>query len=324
MHTEPRAARLFLLASRSPRPGERGRYAPLMNVDLNTIDALTIPKAESDTFEFKSSLISQDGLKKKLSAAASGFSNSGGGYFIAGVDDKTGDPDGGIPNQFGRTDLRDWVDQVVNKIEPRPNYEIKLIDDVQGRGTLNPDCSILVVGFNESRAAPHMATDGKYYLRAGAHTETARHYLLEAIWAKRYVQKPSLTHNFRRKPNVDKVQQLGVVNLTNSPALDVQIELTPEPPFFAQNAPDTFPLNISLIDQQNPFYFDVCPTIDAVDHFGNNIELIVKYSDMFGNAYELKKQLQVTDGASPLSIGKDALIRIADSTEQIRKHITKA
>ena len=26
MHTEPRVARLFLLASRSPRPGERGRY----------------------------------------------------------------------------------------------------------------------------------------------------------------------------------------------------------------------------------------------------------------------------------------------------------
>ena len=26
MHTEPRAARLFLLASRSPRPGDRCRY----------------------------------------------------------------------------------------------------------------------------------------------------------------------------------------------------------------------------------------------------------------------------------------------------------
>jgi hypothetical protein len=294
-----------------------------MIIDLNPIDALTIPKAESDTFEFKSSRVSQKDLKKKLAAAASGFANSGGGYFIAGVDDKTGDADGGIPNQIVRQDLRDWVDQIVNSIEPRPDYKIKLIDDTQGRGTLNADCSILIVGFNESRAAPHMSTDGKYYIRAGAHTETARHYLLEAIWAKRYVQKPSLIHNFRRKPNVDKVQQLGIVNLTNAPALDVQIELRPEPPLFAKIAAGTFPINVSLIDQQNPFYFDVCPSVDATEHFGDNIELNVNYSDMLGNNYEFTKQLQVTDGASPLSIGKDALIRIADSTEQIHKHITK-
>ena len=30
LHTEPRAARVFLLASRSPRPGERCRYHSFM------------------------------------------------------------------------------------------------------------------------------------------------------------------------------------------------------------------------------------------------------------------------------------------------------
>ena len=34
LHTEPRAARLYLLACRSPRPGERCRYPTTLQVAL--------------------------------------------------------------------------------------------------------------------------------------------------------------------------------------------------------------------------------------------------------------------------------------------------
>jgi len=289
-----------------------------MIIELSSFDATTIPAEESELFEFKSGLTTPKELKKKLAAAASGFSNSGGGYFIVGVD-ANGDADGGIGKQIARQDLRDWADQIVNNIEPRTDYEIKLIDDTKGRGVLNPDSCILVVGFNESSVAPHMSTDGKYYVRAGAHTETARHFLLEAIWSKRNSQKPRLTHAFRKKPNVARVKQLGIVNLTSSPALNVQIELTPEPPIFTRLAPNTFPINVSIIDQTNPFYFDVCPTVNAAEEFGEHTELNVTYEDMLGNEYLLHSSLEVKDGSSPLQVGTDPLVRIANGIDEIKK-----
>ena len=51
MHTEPRAARVFLLASRSPRPGDRCRYPALLNLHHATMtnnEDCTIDQLASD------------------------------------------------------------------------------------------------------------------------------------------------------------------------------------------------------------------------------------------------------------------------------------
>ena len=80
----------------------------------------TIPTAEDDLFEYKSSLTGDAKLAEKISAAASGFWNSGGGFFVAGVDG-AGNPDGGIAQTVGRQSRRDWVDQHLARIEPRGN-----------------------------------------------------------------------------------------------------------------------------------------------------------------------------------------------------------
>jgi predicted HTH transcriptional regulator len=138
----------------------------MATIDIETLDLSQLPSAEDDIFEFKQSGTSWDGLKKKLQCAASGFANSGGGYFIAGVD-ANGNADGGFTLKKGRQDLRDWVDQVVHDVVPAPKYDIKLIVDSGERGHINEDSAVLILYVHESNIGPHMAPDNHYYIRAG-------------------------------------------------------------------------------------------------------------------------------------------------------------
>ena len=88
---------------------------------LSTLDIANLPPSEDERFEFKSSRLDMNGLKEKLVRAGSGFSNSGGGIFIAGVDGG-GKPDGGIPKVVGRQSIRDWIDQALQLIAPQTSY----------------------------------------------------------------------------------------------------------------------------------------------------------------------------------------------------------
>lgn len=175
----------------------------MLQNNLENFDLTQLSKAEDDNFEFKSSLTSLDKLKEKLGWAVSGFANSGGGYFIAGINGN-GDADNGVPLKIGKQDLRDWVDNIVHNVEPPPRYDIKLIQNPQGRGTIQPNSAVLVVYIYESYVGPHMAPDGCYYIRAGAHTVPAKHFIVDAIWAKRHFSKPRLTHLFRLKPEKEQ------------------------------------------------------------------------------------------------------------------------
>ena len=156
-----------------------------------------LPSGETDEFEFKSSRIkNKDQLKDDICRAVSAFANSGGGTFVAGVDD-SGTPDGGLSIDIGNTKLCDWVDKVVLNVVPTPNYEIKFGVASDGRGRIDDDRKVLVVLVKESTIGPHMAHDNKYYIRAGTHTEPSRHFLVEAIWAKRHLLKPRIAHVVR-------------------------------------------------------------------------------------------------------------------------------
>lgn len=90
-------------------------------------DLMNIPSVESDAYEYKSSKVQLDNLKNKISVAASAFWNSGGGTFIAGVDD-SGVIDGGIPMNKGKQNIRDWADKAIKKTEPLGEYEILVIE----------------------------------------------------------------------------------------------------------------------------------------------------------------------------------------------------
>jgi hypothetical protein len=273
---------------------------------LSTFDLTQLPTEEDDEFEFKSSRTPQKDLKKKMGCAASAFANSGGGYFVAGVDDKTANADGGIPMEYGR-DLKAWTDQIIHGVQPVPEYHIKLIDDPAGRGTINPDRVVLVVRIEASDLAPHMGPEHRYYIRAGKHTVSARHFIVEALWAKRHFHKPRLTHVFRARPDYTEIIQLGIVALTDSPALNVRMGVTPigEPPHHMRSLEMDSPLEIGVIDRHTPFFFDVTTRHCADKKEIPDIQLCVNYQDLAGNAYKHERTISVIRSLFSLRFFRD-------------------
>src|SRR5271163_4647353 len=85
---------------------------------LEDKDLASLPSAEDDRHEYKSSLTKDSDIAEKIARAASGFWNSGGGLFVAGVNGK-GQPDAGIAVTVGRQSRRDWIDQTISRVLPR-------------------------------------------------------------------------------------------------------------------------------------------------------------------------------------------------------------
>lgn len=200
---------------------------------LDPVALSTLPIAEDDFFEFKSSLTNDARLAEKLTAAASGFWNSGGGFFLAGLD-RSGDPDGGISPAVGNQPRRDWVDQHLMRVEPRGQYTVVVVTSTHNRGRIDADKCVLVVGFQESADVPHMAPDKHYYVRAGAHTVKAGHFLVESLRARRTVTSPVLSVCLQQDSRNSRFVNLAIANLSGAPALDISVTVEPAPPLFQQ------------------------------------------------------------------------------------------
>jgi hypothetical protein len=289
-------------------------------IDLETFDLTQLPSAEDDYFEFKSSATPLPGLKEKLYHAVSGFANSGGGCFVAGVD-ANGNADGGFPLKIGRQDLRDWVDQIVHAVEPPPKYDIKLIDNSGERGSINSESVVILVCVHESHVGPHMSPDSHYYIRAGAHTVKAKHFIVDAIWAKRHFSKPRLTHLFRLKPEKEGVVQLGILTLTDSPTIDVMITIEPLPKAM-QSVESLFPLNIPVVDRHTPFFFDIAIFNNIKDQFGADTSIRVEYKDLSENNYVYEASMGIVGSLPPITIGNDNPAKMVQVLESIEKTLS--
>ncbi len=297
----------------------------MFEIDLESFDLTQLPITEDDYFEFKSSrTIDNDNklkeLNKKLSCAVSGFANSGGGCFIAGVDG-SGNADDGIPLKIGKQDLRDWVDNIVHQVEPCPRYDINILQNSCGKGIIKPDSAILMVLIYESYFGPHMAPDNHYYIRAGAHTVKAKHFIIDAIWAKRHFSKPQLTHLFRLKPGKENVVQLGILAITENPALNVEVTVIPLPETM-KNLEKLFPLKISLIDRQNPFFFDI--NLYGGRDFKEDVHLTIKYNDASANSYTYETIIEPKRSLPPVTIGNDNFGNAVKALEKIEKALLAA
>jgi hypothetical protein len=248
-----------------------------------------LPNAEDESHEYKSARISASDLRKELGLAGSAFWNTGGGMLVVGVDG-SGRADGGVEVAVGRQPLRDWVDQCCADVAPRAEYRVGIITDpTLGLGT---DRCILVVGFGESHAAPHMAPDHRYYIRAGAHTAPAPHFVVEALLARRGLSQPVLRPMLRHKPGVGYVIQLGIVAASNTPAVDVTIQL-PQPPPFLSRAQAPVALSVGVISPQAPFFFDVhVMTIGAA--YPGGFPVLLEYRDMAGRPFNATFDINVS------------------------------
>lgn len=256
----------------------------------------SIPESENDVYEYKSSLIRdlipksyeryKNSLREKIYRAASAFWNTGGGIFIVGVADNTGKIDGGVPRVIGKQKIRDWVDQVLAEVEPGGEYSVKVIEREKPDSLIEPDNVVLVIGFGESYTLPHMAPDNRYYVRAGAHTVAAGHYLVESMRSRRGLNQPMLRGLLKVHESKEGVIELVVLPLNETPALNVSINLDPIPNTLASYLGDKLPLKIPVIDQRNPFRMDMTTFRLKDEMFGETpVYLEIEYHDLIGKQF---------------------------------------
>lgn len=246
-------------------------------------DLSLLPNAEDELHEYKSSKIDDKSLIEKVTHAASAFWNSGGGLFVAGVDGE-GKPDGGLSPKVGRQSRRDWLDQVIAKVNPSGAHAIQsvVVDSASGN-------SVFLITFGVSENPPHMAPDNRYYIRAGAHTVAASHFLVEALFARRDRTTPIIKHSVRRKPTDRNIFVMGIFPINNAPALNVKINFDPIPEIFK---PNTLPLEIPVISRDVPFFFDLC-----FRDFSCTAD--VEFFDTLGNRYKEKFNVCTAKQAGP-------------------------
>jgi hypothetical protein len=286
--------------------------------------ATELPGAEDDRHEFKSSATPDGDLKRKVIQAASACWNSGGGIFVAGVDG-SGLPDGGISRQIGRQARRDWLDQAISEVQPRGVYAIAEIIDDGGGLNIGPAAAVYVIGFGTSEALPHMSSDKRYYIRAGAHTVAASHFLLEALRARRGLTRPLLRSTFRIKPQRSSVLQLGIIALNEAPAIDVEISFDPLPPMYQRVDDARLPIRASVVDQRNPLFFDYAFMYSEAYGVGDQqISLFLRYRDIAAREYEQTVLLDPLREMGPRQAGTPPDEKIEQHLDKIEKGVAKA
>ncbi len=276
-----------------------------------------IPNQETDFYEFKSSQTPPTSLKTKMPVAASAFWNSGGGLFIVGVDN-SGQIDGGIDSQIGHLSISDWIDQILYQVNPVGPYKVKLIHPENTNSPIQSGKVVLVIGFGESTNPPHMAPDNKYYLRAGAHSVPATHFLVEAIQARRGLQKPLLRGVLRMRANSNIAIELVVIALNDAPAINVELAIDPLPEIF-QGAENYFPLEIAIIDRENPFRMDFTYWNDTSVIREKPFNLILNYRDVSGKQYSESVEISIKS-LGPVQIGGE---EVRNGIKGIKKELER-
>ncbi|NOH01072.1 MAG: ATP-binding protein [Chloroflexi bacterium] len=285
-------------------------------------DLLTLPQGETEYFEYKSSKTPLDKLKDKISIAASAFWNSGGGIFIAGVNN-SGKIDGGIPANVARQSIRDWVDQILASVEPVGSYSTKIISKETQNSLIQDNCVVLVVSFGASIIAPHMAYDKKYYVRAGTHSGPASHFLVEAIRGLRGLQKPMLRGLLKMHDEKSHIVELVILAL-NQPALNVELSFEPLPKIFSEHTAfgDKFPLHIPVIERNYPFRMDISMFPGGKQVFGDNpVRLKLNYQSVTGENFSEEQILDPSSNMPPMQSGKKTLDEIEDILKELTRHV---
>lgn len=153
---------------------------------------------------------------------------------------------------------------------------------------------------------------------AGAHTVQANHFLVESIWARRHFAKPRIVHVLGVEPwtSNSSIVTVELVSVTAAPALEVQIEISPQPTDRSLN----FPPRTKLIDGSHSFAFRF-----EIPNTGFKAQLSVGYDDQIGTRYIYDAQLDSEiciphwhRGQNQLDEIREALVEINRSLQQRR------
>jgi hypothetical protein len=275
-----------------------------------------LPSAEDDLHEYKSALTRDNDLAEKIGKAASAFWNSGGGLFAAGVNG-LGKPDGGITSTVGRQPRREWIDQAVARVSPLGRHFVHLVEDKGSCPNIKPRCAVALIAFSRSESGPHWAPDSRCYIRAGAHTEAARPLLVEGMWARRQVFKPSIVHILRLQQETSETSTLSIelAAATSAAATHVVAELLPRP---KEDAGPSFPLRTNLIDATHPFVFRF-----EIPSSGYSGRLLVRYRDLSNREYEYTAPVDSTTCLLSWHGARDPLGQIAYQIGDINNNLRR-
>jgi len=281
-------------------------------------DIIAISKTEDDHLEFKSGNIKFDELKSKISVAISAFANTEGGLFIIGVD-KSGNIDG-LPRLNGNQLTRDWIDQIIC-IEPECKYEIKEIEGVESQGVLHNDRCIIIIKIFRSRSSPHMAFDKKYYIRSGAHSFPASHYIVEAIRLRSKYQRPRILWRLIEHEKKTNIIQLVLFTVENQNAYNVKFSFK-ECPESLKSCEDLFPQEIPIINEKYPFAMDIDIWGTGNKVWGKDtLELMLEYEDDIGEQYHDQYIINKKKCYPLISIGNGNLEEIKKVLKDIATNI---
>jgi hypothetical protein len=293
---------------------------PRSILNLTSADLSRLPSEEDDRHEYKSGRVKDKELAEKIRKAASGFWNSGGGLFVAGVGGD-GIPDGGIPVAIDRQSRRDWIDQAIGQVAPTGPYIVHNVDAGTTGLNILPGNQVYLIGFGRSDAGPHQAPDSRYYLRAGAHTVPAQHFIVEAMFARRSLRFPLLSYVVRYKPDSRRpIAQLGIVCLNSSPALDVRITIDPLPPMLDQLQPHRFPLRVPVISDQHPFLFD-CTVLAVSKQPRPKFTCTISYSDLTNQEHQSVFPIDLDQHLGPNFGSMKGIEDVAKSLDKIANNL---
>jgi hypothetical protein len=284
----------------------------MLSINAIALDAL--PSSESDDLEYKSSLIKEGDLQREIQNAASAFWNSGGGVFFAGVDDK-GKVDGGIPATIGRQSRTDWLGRIIAAVSPQGKYASRLFHPTD-HPNINQDKCVLAIEYAPSADIPHQSGDKRYYIRAGAHTERAPHFLVDALYAKRHFRSPMLVHVARINnwSGAADFLHVEVIAATDAVALDVVIDFDPWPAGVT-----FFPIVVPVIDRGHPFGFRF--EIERQPPFQSTLRVV--YKDVAKESYAYSSMIDASKLLAPWSRDEGALGEIARRIQELTRAIDR-
>ena len=275
-----------------------------------TIDDLKQLPPEDQHHEYKcGGKTSDKQLKNKIPVAASAFWNSGGGLFVIGVNDKI-ETDDGILNKVGNEERKEWIEKQILSVKPHAKYKIHNIDTIENK-------AIYLIAFWPSEAVPHMAPDNKYHIRLGACSDSAPHFIVEALFARRASRTPILSHILRIGAYG---KECGIICLNDTPAISVDISLSN----YKKKPSDKFErFKIPAITKDNPFFFeyDDRPLGGKDD---NEFTITLHYQDLNGNNHtktlNIDEKAQLNYTHNNISI---LLSNIAENIDNLSKRMER-
>jgi hypothetical protein len=167
-----------------------------------------------------------------------------------------------------------------------------------------------------------MAYDKKYYIRAGAHSEPASHFLVESIRAHRTAQTPVMRAILRHSEHKSNVIELVILVLNDVAALDTRLSFNPLPRMFDMYRANRFPLLIPAIDRLHPFSMELFHWGNSSQTFGESaVELALSYENQYGGSFNYTQTIDIKNSIGPLTIGNSDAAEIAKATAEIGKEV---